>query len=79
MMKTPLKTEPTAILVKRYPSSEACICNSFRPTTGINAGIILITNENNACKTRSCRPGIKPDAKGYLTTESLNENETTSS
>jgi hypothetical protein len=52
MMKAPLTTEPTAILVKRYPKWEASRCNSFKPTTGINDGIIAIKNENNACRAR---------------------------
>src|SRR5580693_8259602 len=52
MMKAPLITEPTAILVKRNPRLVALRCNSFKPTTGINEGIIEIKNENNACRAR---------------------------
>src|SRR5260221_13054720 len=52
MMKEPLMTEPTAILVKRNPRGEAGRSNSFKPTTGINDGIIEIKNENNACRAR---------------------------
>jgi hypothetical protein len=59
MMKTALITAPTAILVNRYPSWEASRFNSFRPMTGINAGIIEIKNENNACRTRRILiPGV---------------------
>jgi hypothetical protein len=41
MIKAPLITEPTAILVKRNPRLEALRCNSFKPTTGINDGLQL--------------------------------------
>jgi len=59
IMKEPLMTEPTAILVKRYPRLEALRCNSFKPTTGINDGIIEIKNENNACRAkRILIPGV---------------------
>src|SRR5260221_4937935 len=59
MMKAPLMTEPTAILVKRYPRWDALRCNSFRPTTGINAGMIAIKKENNACRaTRTLIPDV---------------------
>jgi hypothetical protein len=47
IVKAPLITEPTAMLVKRYPKWEALRCNSFKPTTGINDGIIEIKNENS--------------------------------
>src|SRR5258708_8174479 len=60
MMKAPLMTEPTAILVKRYPRRDALTCNSFTPTTGINAGMIAIQKENNACRAkRTLIPDLK--------------------
>src|SRR6516164_11472065 len=58
MMKAPLKTEPTAIAVKRYPKLDASRCNAFRPTTGISAGMMLMKKENNACRaSRILIPG----------------------
>ena len=50
MAKVPLKTEPAAITVKRYPKLDASRCNAFRPTTGISAGMMLMKKENNACR-----------------------------
>ena len=59
MMKAPLMTEPTAILVKRNPKCAAGRCSSVKPITGINEGIIEIRNENNACRARSILiPGL---------------------
>src|SRR5260221_3291148 len=58
MMKAPLMTEPTAILVKRNPRWDALRCNSFRPTTVINSGMIAIKKENNAWRAkRTLIPG----------------------
>src|ERR1700760_959280 len=38
--KVPLKTEPVAIAVKRYPKLDASRRNAFSPTTGIAATIL---------------------------------------
>src|SRR5258708_8356012 len=47
MMKAPLMTEPTAILVKRYPRWDAFRANSFKPPTRINAGMIALKKNKN--------------------------------
>src|ERR1700737_2598972 len=52
MMKAPLMTEPTAILVKRKPRLEASRCSSSRPTTGINDGIIEKKKENKGAQPK---------------------------
>ena len=52
-------TEPTAWLVKRYPRWEAFRCNSFKPNTGINEGIMAMKNENSVCRIRRILiPGV---------------------
>ena len=59
MMNAPLMTEPTAWLVKRYPRWEGFRCNSFKPNTGINEGIMAMKNENSVCRIRRILiPGV---------------------
>ena len=58
-MKIEEMTEPIAMLVNKNPRLAGSRCNSSRPTTGINAEIIEMKNENNALLTRMILiPGV---------------------
>jgi hypothetical protein len=46
-------TEPTPILVKTNPRFEASKCNSFRPTTGIKAGMAEMKKANRRLRART--------------------------
>src|SRR5262245_28039501 len=45
-MKTAPKIDPAPMLVNKSPRSDELSCNTFKPTTGINAGIAEINRAN---------------------------------
>src|SRR6516225_1381953 len=58
-MKIEVMTEPIAMLVNKNPRLAGSRCNSWRPTTGINAEIIEMKNENDTLRARmTLMPGV---------------------
>src|SRR6516225_4252567 len=59
IMKMEVMTEPIAMLVNKNPRLAGSRCNSCRPTTGINAEMAEMKNENDAFRARMIlMPGV---------------------
>ena len=52
-MKTTPRTDPAPMLVNKSPRLDGLRCNTFKPTTGINAGIAEMNRENRKLRANT--------------------------